>query len=136
MAQASEHSPEDRALDALMAAAFRAEEPDKEVTLGEAKKLTEDTSALSPEDEAAFASLGPDFVQRLLSQQGFKEPTPGEEHEALDEKMEEACAMMNRGRKGDEVSEETLREIERKRRELLGEPESETELDKEAENGS
>jgi hypothetical protein len=125
MATSSEHTNEERALDALMAAAFRPEDVERPVSEEEARRILENPPALSPEDEQVLAAMGPDFVEKLLK--SAEAGCPGAEgaHEALDAEIEEAYAAMNRGREGSELDEKAREEIERKRRELLGEPEPE-----------
>jgi hypothetical protein len=124
MAQPSDQDREDRALDALMAAAFRLADGGKPMTEAEAKRFARNPPELPPEDEAALRSLRDDFVDRLIKQRGpatLPAPCAGQ---VPDEEIEQAYAAMHRGKEGDELSDEARREIERKRRELLGEPES------------
>ena len=59
-------SREERALDALMTLAFRAS--GVPVTDEEARRLVENAPLLGPEDEAVAASIGPDFIARLLKE--------------------------------------------------------------------
>ena len=87
---------------------------------------------LSPEDEEMIASMGPDFVDRILQHcESDKVKSMGTRF-TLDSEIRDAYMAMNRGNKDDDLSEETKREIERKRRELLGEDESEEDI----QNGS
>lgn len=118
---------EDRAIDALMAAAFRLSRSDEPLTEKESEKLAANPPQLSPEDEAAIESLGPDFVHRLLHKAQTEKSIVGQEPVVLGREIEEAYAAMNRGKHDDSLSEQTRREIERKRRELLGEEEPEDE---------
>jgi hypothetical protein len=136
MATSSEHTNEELALDALMAAAFRAEDQERPVSEEEARRIIEKPPALSPEDEEVMAAMGPDFVEKLLSSTDAGGPGAKEHGEVLDAEIEEAYAAMNRGRKGEDLDEKAREEIERKRRELLGEPEPEVGSDKEAQDGS
>jgi hypothetical protein len=112
---------EERALDALMTAAFRACSPDEPLTEDEAEKLAAHPPRLSDEDEAAIASLGPDLVERLLEQSKTKTHRYTEEQTTIEREIEEAYIAMNRQLGDKDLSDETRREIERKRRELLGE---------------
>ena len=114
---------DDRAIDALMAAAFRLSGSDEPLTEKESKKLAKNPPRLSPEDEAAIESLGPDFVHRILHEAQTEKSVVGQEPVGLDREIEEAYAAMNRGKHDDSLSEQTRLEIERKRRELLGEEE-------------
>jgi len=118
---------EDRAIDALMAAAFRLSGSNEPLTEKESEKLAANPPRLSPEDEAAIESLGTDFVHRLLHKAQTEKSIVGQEPVALDREIEEAYASMNRGKHDDSLSEQTRHEIERKRRELLGEEEPEDE---------
>jgi len=136
MATSSENTNEERALDALMAAAFRAEDIERPLSDEEARRIMENPPALSPEDEQVLAAMGPDFVDKLLKSAGAGSRDVGEAHEVVDAEIEEAYAAMNRGREGGELDEKARKEIERKRRELLGEPEPEVGLDEGAQNGS
>lgn len=123
----SEPKHEDRAIDALMAAAFRISRSDKPLSKEEAEKLAANPPRLCKEDEEAISSLGPDFVHNLLQKAQTEKPVPEKEPGILDREIEEAYAAMNRGKHDDSLSEQTRREIERKRRELLGEEEPEDE---------
>lgn len=122
-----ERKSDERALDALMAAAFRISGSDEPMSEKEAQRLAANPPRLSPEDEAAIASLGTDFVDRLSQRVETEKHNVEEDRGTLDQEIEEAYAAMNRGKGADELSEQTRREIEKKRRELLGEEESEDE---------
>jgi len=109
---------ENNALDALMAAAFRLPVIDETSDEKEAIKLAANTPKLSDEDEAAIASLDTDFIKHLLD----KEKGQGARKIAdLSHEISEAYAAMNRGNSDEKLSEQTRQEIERKRKELLGE---------------
>lgn len=112
---------EERALDALMTAAFRACSPDEPLTEEEAEKLAAHPPRLSDEDEAAIASLGPDLVERLLEQSKTKTHKYTEEQTTIEKEIEEAYIAMNRQLGDKDLSDKTRHEIERKRKELLGE---------------
>lgn len=58
---------ENRAIDALMAAAFRLSVPDETISEDEAMKLAANPPKLSSEDEAVVESLGPNFVENILA---------------------------------------------------------------------
>jgi hypothetical protein len=134
----SEHADNERALDALMAAAFRAEDPDRPVSEEEARRLVENPPALSPEDEEVLASMSPDYVQSLLRSARADGVAPRfeERQAAPDASIRDAYAAMNRGREGDELDDEARREIEKKRRELLGEPEAGAQSQGDEQDGS
>jgi len=112
---------EERALDALMAAAFRTCGSDEPLTEEEAEKLAAQPPKLSNEDEAAIASFGIDLVDRLLEQSKAETRKYTEEHITIEKEIEEAYFAMNRQLGDKDLSGETRREIERKRQELLGE---------------
>jgi hypothetical protein len=112
---------EERAIDALMAAAFRACGSDEPFTEEKAEKLAAHPPKLSDEDEFAIASLGIDLVNRLLERSKPEIQKYTDEYIAIDKKNEEACFAMNRQLGDKDLSDETRREIERKRQELLGE---------------
>jgi len=109
---------EDNALDALMAAAFRLPVIDETSDEKEATRLAASTPRLSNEDETAIASLSPDFIDYLLDKEKGHRPRKIAD---LSQEISEAYAAMNRGNLDAELSEQTHREIEKKRKELLGE---------------
>ncbi|MBW2321881.1 MAG: hypothetical protein JRF31_13890 [Deltaproteobacteria bacterium] len=109
---------ENDALDALMAAAFRLPVIDETSDEKEAIKLAANTPKLSDEDEAAIASLSPDFIDHLLDEEKSRRPRKIAD---LSQEISEAYAAMNRGNLDAELSEQTRQEIARKRKELLGE---------------
>ena len=111
---------EDEALDDLMAAAFRIKTTDERTDCEEALNLARTKPKFSPDDEAAIESLGPEFVERLLGE-GRLEFSEKAEANDWNREIEDAYAAMNRGNAGDNLSDQTRQEIERKRRELLGE---------------
>lgn len=111
---------ENEALDALMAAAFRMSTPDERTDCEEAMKLAGAKPKLSPDDEAAIKSLGPDFVDKLLIEGARKLPKE-EGATNWDREIEDAYVAMNRGNVDESLSDQTRQEIERKRQELLGE---------------
>jgi len=111
---------EERAIDALMAAAFRVCNSDETVSEKEAERLAAHPPRLSEEDEAAIESLGSDFVKKLLERSDTEIPHDIEKRIIMEKEIEEAYAAMNRQLGDKDLSDETRREIERKRRELLG----------------
>ena len=111
---------ENEALDALMVAAFRMSTPDERTDCEEALNLVRAKPKLSPDDEAAIKSLGPDFVEKLLIE-GARKLSREEGASNWDREIEDAYAAMNRGNADESLSDQTRQEIERKRQELLGE---------------
>ena len=134
MAQSNNYNPEDKALDALMAAAFRLGEADKSISADEAEELVDNPPAFSPEDEVVLASLDSAFVENLVCSEE-KTPHISESSEVIDQELEEVCGAMNRGPGEQNLSDETLREIERKRRELLGEAEQNSDKNEDRPDG-
>lgn len=120
----NDQTRENRALDALMAAAFRISSGELVPTEEEAEELVSNPPRLSPEDEEAISSIEPGSVDHV-SKKGST-PASGDQSRAVEvnHDIEEAYAAMNRGGEDSGLSEETLREIARKRRELLGEEET------------
>ena len=111
---------ENEALDALMAAAFRMPTPDETTDCEEALNFAKTEPHLSPDDEAAIQSLGVDFVEELLVE-GARKLSSKDGESNWDREIEDAYAAMNRGNVDESLSDQTRQEIEKKRRELLGE---------------
>ena len=111
---------EDRALEALLAAAFRID-ADRPIDEQEAAELMKNPPCLSKEDQAETDSWGDDLVDRLLTQGKIVSERGEAQEGTLDPAISQAYMAMHRGKEGEELSEEAKEEIERKRRELLGE---------------
>ncbi len=131
MATSNKNNREERAIDALMAAAFRAEANDKPVTEEQARRLVENPPAIGPEDERILASMEEETVDQLLSSAHHRTSSKEEEN-ALTAEIEEAYAAMDRG----DPDEEARQEIERMRREFLGGPHPDAEKNQKKQDGS
>ncbi len=107
-------SREDRALDALIAAAFR-QEPCEDLTLEELRRLE---SALSDEDKAALAGLGDDLAERIAAGLWTPRSRPGGEDVGAGSCAEELAGSMHRGDEGGDLTDAAREEMERKLREL------------------
>jgi hypothetical protein len=105
---------EDKALDALIAAAFR-QEACEDLTLEELRRLE---SALSDEDKAALASLGDDLAERIAA--GLWKARSGADDDGAGSEScaEELAGSMNRGDEEGDLTDAAREEMERKLREL------------------
>lgn len=112
----NDSNAEDRALDALMVAAFLLSSDDETTDVEKAEHLAAIPPHLSKEDEAVIESLGDDFVKNVICRKKRKNERS---QERISEDIKEALAAMNRGKTEEDLSEKTRKEIERKRRELL-----------------
>lgn len=109
MTDRSKQERNQRALDALIVSQLRRHEDSDEVDLEHLPRLT-------VEEEQAFDSLGPDFIDKLLA--GEIKPT---EDDLSVEEDELLCAGgmsfgMNRA---EEIDAKTAEELERKRQEII-----------------
>jgi hypothetical protein len=107
-------SREDKALDALIAAAFR-QETCEDLTLEELRRLE---SALTDEDKAALADLGNDFAERIAAGLWTPRSKPLGEDAGADSCVEELAGSMHRGDEGGDLTDAAREEMERKLREL------------------
>jgi hypothetical protein len=110
----TEPSREDRALDALIAAAFR-QEPCEELTLEELRCLE---SVLSDEDKAALAGLGNDLAERLAAGLWAPRSKPRGEDTGAGSSAEELAGSMHRGDEEGDLTDAAREEMERNLREL------------------
>ena len=118
MGEAKDNTNKDeRALEALLAAAFRLDPPD-DVSDEEAKAIFQQPVRLSKEDEEAIESWGTDFVEKLLeSQNPISSDTPQSIN--VDEELKQEYFAMNRDKDGSDLDDEARREIDRRRKEIL-----------------
>lgn len=107
-------SREDRALDALIAAAFR-QEPCEDVPLEELRRLE---SALSDEDKSALAYLGDDLTEKIAAGLWTPRSRPGVDDAGAASCAEELAGSMHRGDEGGDLTDAAREEMERKLREL------------------
>lgn len=102
---------EERALDALIAAALLPEVKSQHMSAAELAALTAAKHTTLPEDLAALKAAGNPFAEaRTISQVDDSETVA----------MQEMAMAMNRKNKTDAQSEQTRAELKKKARELLG----------------
>ena len=112
---------EERALEAMLAAAFRLDFPE-EISDEQAEKFFQQPARLSQEDKEAINSWGADFIDKLIKGQ----KTTSDKHQqdvAVNEELEQAISAMNRGENGNDLNEETRRKIDEERKKALEEEE-------------
>lgn len=113
---------EERALDALLTAAFKLDFP--EVISDEAAEIFFQSPArLSPEDKALCESWGDEFIAKIIE---GKNVDSIEEHQqsSVDEGLKQELYAMNRDKDGNGLDEETRRKIDEERKKALDEEES------------
>ena len=107
---------EDRAVDALVAAALRQaefNEPSDE----EIQKFLANVPPVSPEGKAALDALGPDIVQRIT--QASSRQSPSARATQAEEELSPLYMAMNRKNASGEMDARTKEELEKKRKEAL-----------------
>ena len=110
---------EERALDALIAASLRLVDSGREVTEDEIRPFIEGEVQLQPEDERAIEMLGTNVIENIT--RGQCSGSHAKDCDAGDiEDLSPLCVAMNRKNAQNKLDEVTRKEIERKRRELLG----------------
>lgn len=118
---------DERALEALLAAAFRLDFPE-DISDEEAKRIFDQPAQLSPELKNACESWGTDFIDKLIKGQ----KTSSEKHQqdiSVDQELEQDyfamnCDFaMNRDKDGNGLDEETRRKIDEERKKALDEEE-------------
>lgn len=116
---------DERALEALMAAAFRLDFPE-EVSDEEAKKFFEKPARLLPEDKEACDSWGTDFIDKLI--EGQKTSTAKHSQDIIvNEALEQEHYAMNRDKDGNDLDKETRRKIDEEREKAIEEEENKDE---------
>lgn len=112
MTDRSKQERDQRALDALFVSQLRRHENSDEVDVEHLPRLTK-------EDKQSLASLGPNFIDRLLA--GEVQPVAEEPLVEDEEKEDLLCAggMAYGMNRADEVVEETEEAIEEKRNEII-----------------
>jgi len=122
---------DERALEALLAAAFRLDFPE-EISDEQAEKFFQQPSGLSQEDKEAISSWGTDFIEDMLKNQ---KPISKDHSQDIhvDKELEKESFAMNRNKDDSDLDDEAHREIEKKRKEILDE---EKDRDKDQSNGS
>jgi hypothetical protein len=113
---------DERALEALLAAAFRLDFPEK-LSDEQAEKFFQQPAHLSKEDKEAIASWGTDLIEKLIEGQ----KTTSDKHPQdiiVNEELEQESFAMNRDKDGNDLDEETRRKIEEERKKALEEEEN------------
>jgi len=111
----------ERALEALLAAAFRLDFPE-EISDEKAEKLFQQPARLSKEDKEAINSWGTDFIEKLI--EGQKDTSDKHQPDiVVNKELEQAISAMNRGENGNDLDEETRRKIDEERKKALEEEE-------------
>ncbi len=113
-------SKDERALEALLAAAFRLDAPE-EVSDEDAEKLFQRPLRLSKEEKEAIDSWGADFVERLLK--GEKSGGSKRQDETIDEELGQEAFALNRDADGDGLDEQAQQKIDEERKKALEEEE-------------
>ena len=112
---------EERALEALLAAAFRLDFPE-ELSDEQAEKLFDQPTCLSKEDKESINSWGTDFIEKLLE----NKKVTSERHSQdiiVSEELEREVVGINRDKEGTGLDEETLHKIDEERKKALAEEE-------------
>jgi hypothetical protein len=111
----NEHSNtrEERALDALLAAALRHPE-DAKPSGKEVREFLKRNKSLSPEAKAAIRRLGPNVVNRLILSQKRSKVIESTQEESMP-----LFAAMNRQNASNQHDPKTEEELKRKRKEIL-----------------
>ncbi|MCI0534082.1 MAG: hypothetical protein L0Z50_02525 [Verrucomicrobiales bacterium] len=116
MSNSPQQDREDRAVDALVAAALRQaefNEPSDE----EIQKFLANVPPVSPEGKAALDALGPDIVQRIT--QASSRQSPSARATQVEEELSPLYLAMNRKNASGEMDARTKEELEKKRKEAL-----------------
>jgi len=116
MKTASQQDREDRAVDALVAAALRQAEFN-EPTDEEIQKFLANVPPVSPEGKAALDALGPDIVRRIT--QASSRPSPSARAAQAEKELSPLYMAMNRKNASGEMDARSKEELERKRKEAL-----------------
>jgi hypothetical protein len=113
---------DERALEALLTAAFKLAFPEK-ISDEEAEKFFQQPVQLSQEDKEAIASWGTDFIEKLIK--GEKtELTKHDQDIHVSEELELEFSAMNRDKNGNDIDEKTRCKIDEERRKALEEEEN------------
>ena len=111
----------ERALEALLAAAFRLDFPE-ELSDEQAEKYFQKPAKLSKEDKEAVRSWGTDFIEKLIEGQKTISNEPQKDN-IFNEELEQEYIAMNRDKDGNDLDEETRRKIDEERKKALEEEE-------------
>lgn len=108
-----------RALEAVLAAAYRLDSP-REITDEEAEKFFQEPLRLSNEDKEAMNSWGTAFISKLLDEEKIVSGNRKEDEDTTVASEQDVYAM-NRDKDGGEIDEDTRRKIDEERRKALEE---------------
>ena len=115
-------SKDERALEALLAAAFRLDFPE-EISDEEAECFFQQPARLSREDNEAINSWGTDFIEKLI--EGQKTTlNKHKQDDIVNEEMEHNSFALNRDNDGNGLDEEAQRTIDEERKKALEEEEN------------
>lgn len=114
-------SKNEKALEALLAAAFRLDFPE-ELSDEQAEKFFQQPARLSKEDKEAINSWGTDFIDKLIEGQKTTSDKHQQDITVKEELVQESFAM-NRDKNGEGLDEETYRKIDEERKKALEEEE-------------
>ncbi len=115
-------SKDEKALEALLAAAFRLDFPE-ELSDEQAEKFLQQPARLSKEDKEAINSWGTDFIDKLIEGQKTTSDKQQQDITVKEELVQESFAM-NRDKNGEGLDEETYRKIDEERKKALEEEEN------------
>lgn len=113
---------DERALEAMLAAAFRLDFPE-EISDEQAEKFFQQPARLSKEDKEAIKSWGTDFIEKLIEGQKTTSDKPQQDI-IVNEELEQEYIAMNRDKDGNGLDEETRRKIDEERKKALEEEEN------------
>lgn len=115
-------SKDEKALEALLTAAFRLDFPE-ELSDEQAEKFFQQTARLSKEDKETINSWGTGFIEKLI--EGQKTTSDKKQQDiTVNEKLEQESFAMNRDKDGNGLDEETLRKIDEERKKAIEEEEN------------
>jgi len=115
-------SKDEKALEALLTAAFRLDFPE-ELSDEQAEKFFQQPARLSKEDKEAINSWGTDFIDKLIEGQKTTSDKHQQDITVKEELVQESFAM-NRDKNGEGFDEETYRKIDEERKKALEEEEN------------
>jgi hypothetical protein len=121
MNNSNENIKEERALEALLAAAFRLDFPG-EISDKEIEAFFQKPAQLSQEDKDTVDSWGTDFVEKLARGQKTNSHVSQEDAQ-INSELELEISAMGRDKNGNDVDDETRRKIDEERRKALEEEE-------------
>jgi len=115
-------SKDEKALEALLTAAFRLDFPE-ELSDEQAEKFFQQPARLSKEDKEAINSWGTNFIDKIIEGQKTTSDKHKQDIKVNEELVQESFAM-NRDKNGNGLDEETQRKIDAERKKALEEEEN------------